>query len=199
VAFDPKYLFALASALCGFSFYCLIIISIIRKRTSPSRTTWLIWWVNDCLIFCSSFASGARNTSWLPGVYVLMGFFAFLASIKNDSHSLSKVDLACLSGAIFGWTIWELSNNAIYGLIVGVAVNTIGAIPTCKRALSIKSRQDITPWVITTCGGVCSILSAEKAALGVLLFPINSFCVSSTITLLLLYCRLKNNRAAQET
>jgi hypothetical protein len=185
-----QQLLGYTSGLCAFLFYFGIIRSIIRDQSKANRTTWSILGINDFLILCSSFSLGARNTLWVPLVYVLCGLTCLFLSIKNDRLPLSAVDKGCLAGSVIAWILWAITKEPFIALALGVLVNTLGVVPTWRRTYLNPDSQPLIPWIIISMAGGFMILSLEQFTLPLALFPFDSLLISTIETLLIFRGRI---------
>src|SRR5688572_28706718 len=99
------------------------IVDIFRGNTKPERTTWAIWSVVSTILFFSYYASGARETIWVGLMWMLGTVIVFLLSIKYGVGGTSKLDIACLIGALFGLLLWFITKDPTKALYINLAMD----------------------------------------------------------------------------
>ncbi len=173
--------FGYLSGVLAFLFYWRIIRSIIRGETRPSRSSWIIWTVNDILLLGSSFAVGVRNSIWLPLVYASCSALCLLLCFKHDKKPFSYLDLTCLTISVLAWLIWCYFNSPLTALILGVSVNTLGTVPTLYKLYLDPQSESSSIWGIIVLAAVAQLFALEHYTLALLLFPVNTLLLSALI------------------
>ncbi len=122
------------AGITSFLAFFLYYVSILRRKTSPNRATWLILTVVGALIASSYYEIGARETIWVAISYVLGPFIAFLLSIKYGEGGWTRFDKFCLAGAIISLIFWWLSGLALITLLINIFIDFLGILPTIKKS-----------------------------------------------------------------
>ena len=142
----------------SFLAYSLYIISILRKKTRPSRSTWWILTLVGSIIFWSSYALGATESFWIQSAYIIGPLIIALLSIKyGDGKKFSHLDKICFTGAIISCILWIAFNSPLIGLIGSIIVDFFGLLPTIKKAFLRPEKENPSAWLLET---TASILNA---------------------------------------
>lgn len=173
--------FGYLSGVLAFLFYWKIIRSITSGETRPSRTSWIIWTVNDVLLLGSSYAVGVRNTIWLPLVYAFCSALCLFLCFKHDKRPLSYLDITCLVTSALAWLIWGYFNSPLLALILGVFVNSLGTVPTLYKLYYDPQSESSSIWALIVLAAVAQILALERYTFALMLFPVNTLLLSATI------------------
>jgi hypothetical protein len=184
-----KELIGYLSGVFAVFFYAGIVRSILRGISKPSRTTWIIWGINDLLIFCASYFVGARNTLWVPLVYTIGSLVCLVLSIHNDPKPISLLDRCCLALSLLAWALWAATSSAFLALVLGVAVNTLGGVPTWHRVWDDQRSEHWAPWAFVLAAAAAQLIAVERFTFALVLFPFDSLLVSGMVILLTLYPR----------
>src|SRR5258707_594803 len=99
-----------ALALAGFVPY---VVSILRRQTVPSRTTWWIWTVVGAMLCASYYAAGARESIWVPVGYALGPLVTALLALRYGEGGWSRFDRACLAGSALSLVLWGVSGSPL--------------------------------------------------------------------------------------
>src|SRR3989344_8778501 len=94
--------FGLAAGALQLVASAIYIVSILRGKTKPDRVTWWILALVTGMVTVSYFASGARETIWLPAAHTLaFTVFGILSLYYGEGPAaLSALDRFALIGAL---------------------------------------------------------------------------------------------------
>src|SRR3989344_3715040 len=127
-------LLGISAGIISFVAYVPYVISIIKKETKPSRSSWWIWSLIGFLILISYYSVGARFTIWVPVVFFICPLLVAILSIKfGEGSSLRKIDKICLLGAFIGLFFWFLFKSAVLALCINIFIDFLGFLPTFKK------------------------------------------------------------------
>ena len=97
----------IAAGILSLAAYALYIRAIWRGTTKPSRSTWWVLTLVGLLILLSYYAEGARESIWVPIVYVAGLLLVAILSVKRgEGASWSRIDRWCFTGAVFSMLLW---------------------------------------------------------------------------------------------
>jgi hypothetical protein len=132
--------------------YVPYAIAVIRRRAVPTRSTRIVWWVNNSLAVASMYATVALN---LLAIGALVGSTVILAlSFKYGDKRWGALDGVCLVGVAVGAILWATA-DASYALIASQISGFIGSIPTIRNVWRDPSVEDRTTYGIF---GVATVL-----------------------------------------
>lgn len=138
----------IVAGVLGLGGYIPYIISVLRGKTRPERATWFIWTLVGGLLAISYLYSGDRNTIWLPLGYFFGPFIVAILSIWYGYSTWSKLDTFCVTAALISIVPWILSSNPIFTLLLNVAIDATGAIPTVIKTYHEPETEDLTAWIV---------------------------------------------------
>lgn len=127
--------------------YIPYIISILRGHTQPNRATWFIWTIVGGLLCFSYIAEGDQNSIWLPLGYFLGPFITAILSLKYGYAQWTRLDTYCIAAALISIIPWALSDSAVATLIINVAIDITGAVPTVVKTFREPHTEDLTAWI----------------------------------------------------
>ncbi len=149
-----------AAGVVSFAAYLLYIISTLRGKTRPSRSTWWILSLVGGLIFLTSYSVGARESIWIMGSYVAGPLIIAALSLHprlGYGEKLTPLDIGCLVWAGICALIWLLFNSPLVAFAGSIVLDAIGLIPTAQKAYREPDKEDPLAWSIEL---VASILNA---------------------------------------
>lgn len=188
-----QHILAILSGVFALSFYFAIARDALRRTSRPNATTWFIWSLNDTLVMIASVASGARNTLAVPAVYAVFGWLIFGIALGNERRRPTRLELICLTGAALGWICYFTADSAIFALVLAVAVNCIGGLPTIATLRLDPAAECQNSWLLIWISGALSLASVEHYSFALTLFPATSFFLSSVI----FWLTLSDSRSAK--
>lgn len=164
--------------LLAFLFY---IRDAIDRKSRPNRATWIIWTVLSMVISASYYAAGARDTIWAALGFTIGQAAVALVSLRYGTPGWSALDKACLAGAAMGMAAWALSGSAFLALLIAMAVDFIGAIPTIRKALREPDSESRAGWILFGIGNILNVLAIERWTPEIAIFPIYFLLVNGII------------------
>lgn len=191
------------AGLISFAAYLMYIVSTLRGKTKPSRSTWWILTLVGSLIFLTSYTSGARESMWIMASYVIGPLIISITSLHpryGYGEKLLPVDIVCLLWAFLCAIIWLVFNSPIIAFLGSIILDAVGLIPTARKAYLEPDKEDAFAWSIEM---VASIMNA----LGITIWFVSSNLTwiyalylllgNGTILTLLVYKSLKVKHATK--
>jgi hypothetical protein len=161
------------------------IISIRRGETRPNRVSWLVWTTIGFVLLGSYHAIGATNTIWLPLCQAIGQAIITFYAFKYGTGKWQLLDKICLAGAAMSLVIWWQSGSPSIALVMNLLMDSIGAIPTVKKAYYDPESEDILFWCFVSSASFLSLLAIETFAWSVAILPLYFFSLNVLILTLL--------------
>ena len=161
-------------SLVAFILYA-ISLKYESESSRPSKSTWWILTVVGVMILVSYWESGARSTIWIPITYVIGPLVIGILSIRfgetkeeRKARSMWQTpDPYCVIGAIFGVTIWWLTESAVLALVVFVGTDLAGIFPTIWKSFLRPWTEQPLPWAFSVVASMINLLAVEQWSLSV--------------------------------
>jgi uncharacterized protein with PQ loop repeat len=169
--------------------YIPYIISIIRGTTKPNRATWFIWTVVGGLLAFSYMAEGDQNSIWLPLGYFFGPLIAALLSLKYGYAHWTRLDTYCITAALLSIIPWILLEDATATLIINVAIDIFGALPTVVKTYYEPETEDLTAWSIFLVANTLQLFAISMWNIAAI-YPIYLFILASTLVLFIVKGKL---------
>jgi len=163
----------------------LYVISIWRGHTKPSRVTWAIWTALSLLTAGGMYQSGTLNGQMYAVVVgdIVITSFALLWG----SGGWTRVDRWSLAGALIGLTVWVLTKDPFYAILISLSVNYIGAVPTIAKTWKYPGEEDLVAWGVVTLATFIQFLAVTEWTFAAMAQPISYLSIQ--VPLVLLICR----------
>ena len=168
--------------LCGNVPY---ISSIRRGEIRPNRVTWGIWTTIGFILLGSSYSIGATNTLWLQIAQVISQVIITFYTFKYSRGQWYFLDRVCLAGASLSLVFWWQSESPFVALLMNIAMDILGAVPTIKKIYSDPKSEDLTFWVLSFISAVLNLFAIEKFSIAFIAFPVYLFILNVVILILL--------------
>ncbi len=162
------------------------ILAILRGKTRPNRATWWICTTNGLVLGASYYSLGAENTVWVPVSYIVGPLVTALLSVRHGEGGWTTFDRTCLLGAGTGLALWWWFDSPEVALVMTVAVDFAGALPTIRKAYRAPETEDRTAWALFIAGNTVNLLAVEAWRFTIAVYPVYMFLASGTIALLVL-------------
>ncbi|HEV2412825.1 MAG TPA: hypothetical protein VGS28_03395 [Candidatus Saccharimonadales bacterium] len=175
----------IASGVLSCVGYIPYIRDILRSKARPERATWLIWSVLSLIAFFAQLNKGATQSLWFTGFNFLTTGLIFSLSIKRGIGGLARRDIIGLLTAAIGLALWYLTGNALYALIVTIAVDTVGSILTILKTYDHPWTETYTVWVLDGLASILAVISVGRLDYTLMLYPfvlfVSNFIIVGTI------------------
>lgn len=153
--------------------YLPYIFSILRKTTKPSRSSWWIWTFVGLIILLSYYDVGARNTLWVPAIFVLCPLIvASLSIFYGQNTHLDRLDKGCLILSLLSLLLWLILNNAAIALFINIIVDFFGFLPTFKKSLISPASENKLTWILFFLGSILNLLAIDRFVVDIALYPL---------------------------
>lgn len=168
-----------------FGAFLLYYISILQGKTRPNRATWFVLTVVGVLIVMSYYASGARETLWVPISYAVGPLIAFLLSLRYGEGGWTPFDRACLLACAVSIIFWKISKNPEMTLFFNLLIDFFGLLPTIKKAYLDPLSEDKVAWSVTSLANFMNILAVTSWTFIIGFYPVYMLIVNGLVTTLL--------------
>jgi hypothetical protein len=168
---DPRAIVGLIAGLVALSAYVPYVYRSLRGQNRPNRATWLIWNILGLVLLASYYSVGATDTLWIP-LFNQAGFLIVLwVSIKHGEGGWDGIDKWCLAGAALGLALWAIFNSPLIALLMGIAVDLMGAIPTMKKAYAEPGHEDRLAWMIFLTANTLNLFAISEWRFEIAVYP----------------------------
>ena len=148
------------------------VVSTIKRKTIPQRTTYAIWTLVNIISAASYVSSGAISTKWVSIVWALTSCLVFLLSLKYGVGGENHLDIGCLVLAVLALILWTTTNNPVSALYTTMLAVVLGYVPTVKKSFEYPETENLTSWKLVGVAALLNILAVEIWTLQIALLPI---------------------------
>lgn len=156
---------------------------ILNKKVKPERASWLIWSILASIAFFSQLSKGARQSLWFTGLDSIGAFVTLALSIKFGLGSVKRRDVFALIFAGIGLIIWFFTHNAIYALLITMAVDVIGVTLTVWKTFEHPDTETYPMWLIICLASVLAIISVGKFNATLMVYPFYIFLANFAVVM----------------
>lgn len=191
---------ALAGILAGllsFVAYPVYVRDILKGNTKPSRVTWWVLALLNAVLSFSYYASGARDTIWIPISYTIGFTTVALLSLKYGEGSWEKTDYIALGGAAISLAVWWLLQSAEIALYLIIVTDFIGLAPTIYKTYKRPWTENKSAWLIATLASALNVVAIEQWTLAIAGYPIYVVLTNALITGFILFPFFEESDAPQ--
>lgn len=177
--------FGIVAGIFSFSAYFFYIAAILKGKTRPSRSTWIIWAFIGIILAISYKESGAEDTVWVAVSEAIAPTIIALLALKYGKGGTERTDILAFVGSFFSLILWWLFDSALIALVTNLAIDFFAAIPTIKKSYSEPEEEDRFAWTLTQTGNLFNLFAIDKLIFGVIIYPVYTFIIDGIITSLL--------------
>ncbi len=184
----------IAGGIVALAAFVPYIRAIIKGTTTPNRATWLIWTIIGCITAASYAAGGADQTIWVAVSYALGPFLVFALSLQRGEGGTTAFDLWCLVIAGVSLMLWVVFENPFIALVLSIAIDTAGSLPTFKKVWHAPYSEDIVAWSMFWSASVLNFWAIEAWSWDIALYPMYTLIGSTTMFILIVVLRRTHAR-----
>ncbi len=185
--FTLTSVFGIVAGVVSFGAYIIYILSILKGETRPSRATWWILTIVGGVTGLSYYFSGAVDTIWVPVADVFGILIIAILSIKYGEGGLNKFDATCFLVSMIGLLLWYIFKNPVIALILNLAMDFVGMLPTIKKSYLEPTGESGFSWLLTFLGNLLNFGGIGSPTFGVLIYPIYMSITSGAVVGLLYF------------
>ncbi len=175
------------AGLLALTAYFPYVINALSGKNRPNRATWLIWNILGIVLLASYYSVGATDTLWIP-LFNQAGFLAvLLVSVKHGEGGWDGIDRWCLGGAALGLISWAAFGSPLSALLISIAVDMMGAIPTLKKALEDPAHEDRLAWIIFLAANTLNLFAISEWSLRIAAYPAYLFVLCLVMVSILVF------------
>jgi len=161
------------------------VISILRGKTKPHRTTFFIFIVINVIAFASLFAQHDRVAIYLALLNGISASLIFLLSLKYGMGGWAPLDIACLIIALAGIALWKFTSNPVLALYSSIFANFVCLVPTLTKIYHHPETEIWEFWFITLVSFLLNLFAIKTWTFNAVIFPLY-LAAANAITILLI-------------
>ena len=162
-------LLSVAVILFGAPFY---LIDILKHKTKPQRTTWLIWSVQGLVAFVAQFQLHAKWSLLFVGFSALGNLIVYGLSLFYGVGGWSKLEIGSLIIALLGLIISIVANAPLIAIFGVIVADMAGVIPTAIKVYKAPESETTITWIALGISPLFAALSVGKFSPSLLLYPV---------------------------
>lgn len=170
------------------------ILDTLNRKVTPNKATWIIWTFLGVIIAASYYASGARDTIWMPIASAIGIIIVALLSLKYGEEGWTPLDKTCLIGAGAGLALWWYTNEPTLAYGMTTIVDAIGALPTIKKAYDRPESERNFAWPLFFIASVLNLIAIRQWTFTIALYPVYVFVLNSSMSALVFLPRNGRNK-----
>lgn len=163
--------------------------SILKGDAKPHRTTRFVLLLITALTTASLFAQHNTVAIWLAGVSTIQSILIFILSIRHGMGGWSRSDIACLSIALTGIALWQLTSNPVLGLYFAILADFTGMIPALIKTYRLPQTEVWSFYALDVVASGFSLAAITKWTGAEISYPVYIMIINFVMVLLILVPR----------
>ena len=178
----------IAAGVLEFATCAIYVWSILKGETKPDRVTWWILALVSGMITVSYYASGARETIWLPLAYAISFLIISILSLKygEGPASLHTLDRVSLIGTVASAGVWWVVRSPVPALFMNICTEFIGLVPTINKSYRRPWTESRASWVMATIASLLNVFAIGEWTVIIATYPVYVFVTNALIALFIL-------------
>jgi len=181
--------FGITAGVLSFVAYPIYIADILRGETKPNRVTWWVLALLNGALSAAYYASGARDTIWIPLSYTLGFTVVALLSFKYGEGGWKRTDSVIFLGAVISLVAWWLLQSAEIALYLIIATDLTGLAPTILKTYRRPWTESKFSWTVAFIASAINILAIEQWRPAISLYPMYVAITNGIIVLFIYFPR----------
>jgi hypothetical protein len=169
------------AGILGIVMFIPYIRDILKHKTKPERASWLIWSLLGLIAVSSQLAKGATDSIWMTVAQTFGTITIFILSFTYGFGGFVKRDIFALIAALFGLSLWLVTRDAVYALIITILVDAIGAALTAIKATEHPESETVITWVLSAISGLLGTVAVGYWNPILMIYPFYVFLANSSV------------------
>lgn len=169
------------------------IVAVLRGEARPRLVSWVVWAVLAGVMTVSAFLQGAVASGVMTSITFVACSTVTVLAWRQRTNDISRLDIACLVGAVFGIVSLVVFRSPLAALVISVLVDIVAFIPTFIHAWNSPEEESLACFSLGTVAGALSLSAVLVGTItpAALLYPIYSLVFNGAITLVIASGRSK--------
>ncbi len=186
---ESKMILGYIGAFIAFVGYIPYFRDIFKGTTKPHAISWFIWGLITSTIFVVQLLEGGGAGSWVTGVSGLLSFVIYFFAFFKGEKKFVTIDYLSLGGALLGIFLWILTKEPLSAVIVLSITDTIGYIPTLRKAFFKPYEETLSTWLLCSLKYVFPLFAFDVFSVLNWLYPVTLIFMNMLVAILLIVRR----------
>lgn len=163
------------------------LISIIRRRTKVSLTSYLIWAAVEVQGAAAYvLMNGAAPATWPRIAFSLTGLCVLILALRLGQRApVTTFEKVSLVVAVVAGVVWAVSRSPLVSLYVSVLVSVIAYGTTLRKLHAMPGTEDPTSWALTSAASALNVAVLTSLAPNASAIPVVSLAGSGAVVALI--------------
>lgn len=153
---------------------------VIKGKIQPHAYTWLVWTIVSGVTFFGQVAKGAGVGAIPTAASEIFTVIIFFFSLKNGFKHVTRTDTIFLIIALLGLIPWALTNDPTISVIIVVAIDLVGFIPTLRKTWRLPRSETPILYAMNVCRHALALFSLQAYNVATMLHSL-AMIVTNTI------------------
>ena len=167
------------------------IRDILRHKTKPHRTSFLIWAALDAIAFASQLAKGATWSLIMPAVCTIAVLTLFALSVQYGVGGFAKKEIAALLMAGIGLILWYFTKEPLVALLIVIGIDAIGMSLTILKTYAHPHTETFSTWLLFSIADLFAAAAVGHWTFSLLIYPLYLCVADAGVCVAILHRRDK--------
>lgn len=125
------------------------IYTILKRKTVPNFTGWLIMATSMTFVFFSSISAWAKESIYLIGVLASLHVCEAILAYFYGNFYITKFEIGVLVVSFLSMIIWILTDVPHYAIIINTLVDAFGMLSIAYKVYRFPETEDTLAWIVS--------------------------------------------------
>lgn len=165
------------AAILGAASYVWYGWTIHTGATKPHAFSWLIWAINNTVVFVGQVKEGAGPGAWVTAMAVVGPALVFAAAlwlgrVGRSDVRIDRTDWMILAMALAAMALLVGITDPLAALLLAVTVEIIGYLPTFRKVGIDPTNEAVAPHVVSASKVAFALCALSTVSFSTTLWPI---------------------------
>jgi hypothetical protein len=154
------------------------------RRDVGSRAAWTVWAATEVAILITQYARGARASLLVQLPQVAGALVICVIAWRRGTREVSRRDVALFTATALALALWVITRDATLAIVLGVAVEYGGLVPTVTGAWHRPDSEPLGSWLLVSAAGLTGLRAVRQGSAAVLfLYPASLTAMAAIVAL----------------
>jgi hypothetical protein len=153
-------------------------VDVYKRKVTPSIATFFMFSIINASLLASLISKGVWSVVPFTLVGLVTSVSVCILSLRNKKIYFELPDKVGLVGALFGFIVWQATDDAAINVYVLSIVNIITFTPLIIKSFKKPNLETIKPWQVNLLASFFLLLAVNSLSPVVWIVPVRQFLCS---------------------
>jgi uncharacterized membrane protein HdeD (DUF308 family) len=166
------------------------VLDTLKQKSKPRIVSWAVWGTLSIIAAFASLSDKQYPAAFLSFLGTIAIFIIVILGYKHGNRHFETLDVACFIGSMFGLVLWYFSGSPSLALVVVIAIDLVGTIPTVMHSWKKPHEETWITYALSAVGCILIVFAASDWRVTSVAYPLYS-AISCVIFVSIILARKK--------